>query len=167
MSIRAALLSVAMCLCVTIAASQAVLPDRASGRDMKQQVFGLGFDGGFAGGVGIAFRHHLPGPFSYQVTGGIIKVDERLMYSVGGQLQFDLVRGAASRFFTALAAGYYCSAKSGGENRMAAPTRVGLGIGAEVPFASGFHGSVSLLFTYFSDGTVLPLPQVGFYYYFY
>jgi hypothetical protein len=49
---------------------------------------------------------------------------------------------------------------------MQAPGRVGLGIGGEVMTTSGVHALAELVFCYFTDGTVLPLPQVGFYFYF-
>jgi hypothetical protein len=42
-----------------------------------------------------------------------------------------------------------------------------MGIGGELPMSSGFHVTGELLFTYFSDGTILPLPSAGFHYYFY
>jgi hypothetical protein len=137
-------------------------PDRPV---VRENVFGLGLAGGAASGVGLSFRHHLPAAFSYQFTGGIIKVDDRLSYAVGAEIQFDLVRGAVWRFFVAGGAGYYHSGTSG-HNQMEGPARAGVGIGGESPLGGGFHGTAELMFTYFSDGTVLPLPQVGIHYYF-
>ena len=69
-------------------------------------VFGLGLFGGPAGGLGISFRHHLPYQFSYQVTGGIINVDDKLKYDVGFEAQYDLVKGPTGRFFVAGATSY-------------------------------------------------------------
>jgi hypothetical protein len=40
-------------------------------------------------------------------------------------------------------------------------------VGGELYLGAGFHGTGEILFSYFSDGNVLPLPQIGFYYYFY
>jgi hypothetical protein len=143
-----------------------VLPDRGRDASLRENVFGLGLFGGPASGLGLSFRHHLPSPFSYQITGGIIKVDQRLSYDLGFEAQYDLVRGPASRFFVSGGTGYFYSGKHGW-NDMDAPGRLGLGVGGELALASGIHSTLELLFTYFTDGTVLPLPQFGFHYYFY
>ncbi|MGB5875435.1 MAG: hypothetical protein WBH56_17065, partial [Bacteroidota bacterium] len=89
-----------------------------------------------------------------------------LYYSVGLELQFDLIRKETDRVFIAAAGGYYHSGKSG-ENSIEGPGRLGLGVGGELYLGAGFHGTGEILFSYFSDGNVLPLPQIGFYYYFY
>ena len=153
-------------LAVSTRRAQAVLPDRGREPGLRENVFGLGIFGGPAGGLGLSFRHHLPSPFSYQLTGGIIKVDQRLSYDIGVEAQYDLVRGPVSRFFVAGGTGYFYSGKRG-HNEMDAPARIGFGVGGELALASGIHTSLELLFTYLSDGTVLPLPQFGFFYYFY
>ena len=145
--------------------AQVVTPSPESGQPLRQSVFGLGIFGGPAGGLGISFRHHLASQFSYQVTGGIINVDDKLKYDVGIEAQWDLVRGPTGRFFAAGATSYFFSGK-GGNNEMDGPGRVGLGVGGEVFIGNGFHLSAELLFTYFSDDTVLPLPQFGMFYYF-
>ncbi len=146
--------------------AQAVLPDRGREAGLRENVFGLGLFGGPASGLGLSFRHHLPSPFSYQITGGILKVDERLSYDLGFEAQYDLVRGPASRFFVSGGTSYFYSGKHG-HNDMDAPGRIGFGVGGELALASGIHTTLGLLFTYFTDGTVLPLPQFGFHYYFY
>jgi hypothetical protein len=146
--------------------AQVVLPDRVRGKSLNENVFGLGFAIGPASGVGLSFRHHLPSPMSYEITGGIIKVDERLSYSVGVEVQYDLVRGAISRFFVTSGASYFYTGSSS-HNEMDGPGRLGVGIGGEFATGPGLHVTTELMFTYFTDGTVLPLPQVGLYYYFY
>ncbi|HUI09754.1 MAG TPA: hypothetical protein VL221_05455 [Bacteroidota bacterium] len=151
---------------VSPAYPQAVLPERGRDGGLRENVYGLGLAVGAASGIGLSFRHHLPGYFSYQLIGGIIKVDNRTSYAFGGEFQYDFIRGSGVRFFAAGALGYYYAGKGGG-NEIDAPGRVGAGIGAEVPVQGGFHFSGELLFTYFSDGNVLPLPQVGMHYYFY
>lgn len=164
---------IAVLLCVMIillaagsARAQAVLPERGREGGLRENVFGLGLAVGAATGMGLSFRHHLPGSWSYQITGGIIKVDDKTSYALGGELQYDLVRAAASRFFVGGGMGYYYSGRGRG-NTLEGPGRIGMGIGGELVVASGFHVSGSLLFTYFTDDTVLPLPQFGVYYYFY
>jgi hypothetical protein len=149
----------------TAAAAQVVLPEKGQAGGVRQNVYGLGLFGGPATGIGISFRHHLPGTLSYQITGGIIKVSDRISSDIGGEVQYDLIRGTPTRFFVAGGAGYYYSGKTS-QNDMSGPGRVGLGVGGEVMIGSGVHGLLELIFCYFTDGTVLPLPQVGFYYYF-
>lgn len=167
MNVQKKLLSILLFpLIVCVASAQVVLPEKGREAGLRENVFGLGLFGGAASGLGLSFRHHLPSAFSYQVTGGIIKVDEKLSYDIGLEGQFDLVRGAENRFFVAGGMAYFYSGRTS-HNDLDGPTRVGLGIGGETSFASGMHGTLELLFTYFSDGTVLPLPQVGFHYYFY
>jgi hypothetical protein len=133
---------------------------------MGTNVFGLGFAGGPATGLGLSFRHHLPSAASYQLIGGILKATDRLYYSVGVEFQYDLSRTSVVRFYAGGGVSYFYSGIKG-HNDMEAPTRVGLGIGAETTSGSGFHVNGDLLFTYFSDGTVLPLPQIGVHYYFF
>jgi hypothetical protein len=129
-------------------------------------VYGLGLALGAASGVGLSFRQHFPGYVSYSLIGGIIKVDNETSYDFGGELQYDFIRGQWVRFFAAAAAGYYYTGGKRG-NDLEAPGRIGMGIGGEVPVQGGFHVSGELLFTFFSDGNVLPLPQVSIHYYFY
>ncbi len=145
---------------------QVVLPEQRGRTDLREDVFGLGLAGGAATGLGLSFRHHLPSSWSYQITGGIIKAGDRLMYAIGGEIQYDLARTPSSRFFTGGGVGHYYSGKSDG-NELKAPGRIAAGIGGEFAASPGLHGSASLMFTYFTDGTILPLPQVGFHYYFY
>ncbi len=148
------------------ASAQVYVP--APGREpgLRTNVFGLGLAAGVATGSGISFRHHLPSVMSYQLTGGIIKVNDNLSYSLGAEVQFDLARGPLSRFYVGGGVSYYYSGSSS-HNDMEGPARMGAGIGGEYAGASGIHFSGNLMFTYFSDGTVLPLPQIGIYYYFY
>ncbi len=147
------------------ARAQTTMPDRSHPTSLRTEVMGIGFFGGPAGGLGISFRHHLRSPFSYQVTGGIIKVDQRLMYDFGVEPQFDFSRGADTRFYIAGALSYFYAGTSG-NNEMKGPARVGLGGGGELSFGPSLGVTLEVLFTYFTDGTVLPLPQAGLYYYF-
>jgi len=145
--------------------AQVVTPHQESAADLQRNVFGLGFSGGPATGVGLSFRHHLPSTISYQINGGIIKVDERMSYSVGAEVQVDLSRSHTVRFFAAGGASYFYSGTSS-HNEMEGPSRFGLGLGGEFHAGAGVHTTLELLFTAFNDGTVLPLPQLGFHYYF-
>jgi len=148
-----------------IACAQVVSPDADAVPAPRENVFAMGLFAGPASGVGLSFRHHLPSPLSYQITGGIIKSDDHLSYSIGVELQYDIKRTSITRFFAAAGTSYFHSGKPEA-NEMAAPGRLGIGIGGELHAGSGVHVMLDLLFTYFSDGTVLPLPQAGLHYYF-
>ena len=165
-SIRFAATALLVLLYAAPARTQAVLPERGRDGGLRTNVYGLGLAAGAASGIGLSFRHHLPGYVSYQLIGGIIKVDNKTSYAVGGEIQYDFIRGAGVRFFAAGALGYYFSGRGNG-NEIEGPGRICAGIGAEVPVQGGFHVSGEVLFTYFTDGNVLPLPQVGMHYYFY
>ena len=163
--VRSIIVATAMICFCTAAAAQAVLPERGQVGGVRQDIFGLGFFGGPATGIGISFRHHLPGTLSYQITGGIIKVSDWISSDIGAEVQFDLARGMLARFFIAGGAGYYYSGRAS-HNEMGAPGRVGFGFGGEVITGSSVHALLEFIYCYFTDGTVLPLPQVGFYFYF-
>lgn len=143
--------------------AQVVAPS-SSPTSFRQNVFGLGFFGGASGGLGLSFRHHLPSPISYQVTGGIIKVDGKLRSDIGVELQYDLTRGGGARFYVVGGFAYFYSGND--KNEMKSPTRAGVGLGGEWLMQGGLHVLAEGMFTFFSDGTILPLPQVGIYYYF-
>ncbi len=149
---------------ITSAASSQVVMPSGQTTTIRQHVFGLGFFGGASGGLGLSFRHHLPSPLSYQITGGIIKVSDKLRSDIGIEVHYDLARSSGARFFVAGGFAYYYSGKDG--NEMKSPTRAGLGLGGEWVMSSGLHFLAEGMFTFFSDGTIFPLPQVGFYYYF-
>jgi hypothetical protein len=148
-----------------MARAQVVMPERGAAAELDRNVFGLGFAGGAATGVGLSFRHHLPSIMSYQINGGIIKVDNAMSYSIGMELQGDLARTRVARFFAVGGVSYFYTGRTS-HNDMDGPGRLGFGLGGEVYAGTGVHCTVELLFTCFSDGTVLPLPQIGFHYYF-
>jgi len=127
---------------------------------------GLGLSAGVASGFGLSFRHHFPGDFSYQIVAGVIKADRKVLYNIGCEVQYDFVRGETTRFFGSFALGYFFRGESG-KNDLEGPFRIGLGVGGELMKLQPFCVSGELLFTYFTDGTILPLPQIGAHYYFF
>ena len=145
--------------------AQVETPVAARDASLNAGAFGLGLFASPAGGIGLSFRHHLPGRLSYQITGGVIKSSDHVSYSVGGEVQFTLVRAQEHRIYAAGATGYYYSGPPEG-NDMEAPWRLGLGIGGELAVGGGFTLMGDLLFTYFSDGSLYPFPAVGAFYYF-
>jgi len=147
------------------AGSAQVLTEGQHTMEVTRSIYGLGLSAGVASGFGLSFRHHPPGFFSYQIVGGVIKVDDKTDYNIGGELQFDMTRGDRSRFFADASTGYFYSGNNG--NDLAGPYRLGLGLGWEWGNFDPMNMSAELLFTYFSDGTILPLPQVALHYYFF
>ena len=95
---RILLALVAVC---PLASAQVSLPLEGGATAFPRNTYGMGLFAGYASGVGLSFRHHLPGRFSYQVTGGIIKHKDRLWYTIGGEVQFDLSRVSTYRVFVA------------------------------------------------------------------
>lgn len=149
---------------VTSSNSQVTEPHQNM-ESIDRSIFGVGVSAGVASGFGLSFRHHLPGDFSYQIIGGVIKADDQTMMNVGSELQYDFVRGETTRFFGAGALGYFYRGKN--NNELSAPIRFSAGVGGEFENLNPLYLSAELLFTFFSDGTILPLPQVALHYYFF
>jgi len=146
--------------------SQVTLPAPNQKKKFDHSIFGLGVSAGFASGFGISFRQHLPSEISYQVVAGIIKTGNDVHYDLGGEIQYDIIRAGETRFYICGGTGYFYSGSSG-TNDLSGPYRIGGGIGGEWRNTESFHLGGGLVFTYFSDGTVLPLPELGAHYYFY
>ena len=137
----------------------------ARAESMNRPVYGLGAAAGFASGVGISFRSHLPSKSSVQAVFGIIKTQSTLYMSIGGEYQYDLVRGNMTRFFAVGSTGYFY--RGSGSNEVKGPFRIGAGIGGEFNLRESLHLTVEGQFVYASNNTVLPLPQVALHYYFF
>lgn len=137
----------------------------ARAESMGRAVYGLGFAAGYASGVGISFRSHLPSKSSVQGIFGIIKTPSTLYMSIGGEYQYDLVRGNATRFFAVGSTGYFY--RGSGSNQVNGPFRVGAGIGAEFNLHEAIHLTLEGQFVYASNNTILPLPQLAIHYYFF
>jgi hypothetical protein len=132
---------------------------------LKTTVYGLGFSAGWASGVGVSFRSHLPSNSSLQAVFGIIKTSNKLSMCIGGEYQYDLVRNKSTRFFVGPAFSYFYSGN--GSNEVAGPFRVGAGVGGEFHVQDALHVAVEGVFVFFSDGRVIPLPQIAAHYYFF
>jgi hypothetical protein len=136
------------------------------GEAFGQSVHGLGFSGGPASGVGISYRYHMGSTSSLQGIIGVFKPKSSDTFSSFGlEYQRDLTRSGSARFFFGAATSYFYNGT--GSNNYAAPFRAGLGLGGEFLLQDAVHFTFQGLFTYFSDGTILPLPQLAVHYYFY
>ena len=136
--------------------------DRAE--SFRENIYGLGISGGAASGLGVSFRAHFPSLLSVQLVGGIVKSSAVLSSSIGAQVQYDLVRGRSTRFFGGLGTSYYYSGD--GSNNLQGPFRFGLGVGGEFLIQQSLSATVAGMFTYFSDGVIVPLPELSIHYYF-
>jgi hypothetical protein len=138
----------------------------AKGDAFGTTVNGLGFSGGTASGVGFSYRYHTAGKISLQGIIGIFRPKTTdTFYSFGVECQNDLTRSDVARFFVGAASCY--TYNGSGFNKYSAPFRAGIGLGGEFLVQDALHVTLEGMFTYFSDGTILPLPQLAFHYYFY
>ncbi|MFA6468328.1 MAG: hypothetical protein WCW35_05470 [Bacteroidota bacterium] len=136
------------------------------GEAFGNSVYGLGFAGGPASGIGFSYRYHSEGKTSLQAVLGIFKPKNTdTFYSIGAEYQHDLTRSNSARFFFGAATCYFYNGS--GSNNYSAPFRIGTGLGGEFLLQDAVHFTFQGLFTYFSDGTILPLPQLSVHYYFY
>ena len=145
---------------------------------MQKAHWGVGAQAGLLSGMGVGVRYHPLGRFQVQLAGGAISGGEGLAAAVGieGQLDFDW--RDRSRFYGFVGMGYYTNGEEeltvaagtwepGKEDpRLDSPFRAGVGLGYEWDISHTLIFSASVAFTYFSEGTFLPLPQAGVYYLF-
>jgi hypothetical protein len=152
-------------LTISISTAQVSTSGLSRAEGLNKSVYGLGFTAGWSSGIGISFRSHLPSKQSVQGVFGIIKTKEKLLMSIGGEYQYDLVRSNNTRFFVGPAISYYYSGKN--SNEVSGPFRVGAGAGGEFQLKNALHITVEGMFVFFSDKRVLPLPQIAAHYYFF
>jgi hypothetical protein len=152
-------------LCCSLSYSQVSIQVNQKAENFGKNVYGLGISGGAASGVGISFRNHLPSKISYQIVGGIFKSADKTWASIGGEFQFDLVRGNSTRLFFGPSTSYFH--KGTGDDEYRAPFRFGIGVGGEFSLQNAINISLEGVFVYFSNGEILPMPQIAAHYYFY
>lgn len=164
---RSASIIVLIALLLFISSADAqVAVSSVKGDSFGKSVYGLGFTGGPASGIGLSYRYHTEGKSSLQAVLGVFKPKNTdTFYSFGAEFQQDLTRSNSARFFFGAASSYIYNGSGG--NKYSAPFRFGAGLGGEFLLQDAVHLTFQGLLTYFSDGTILPLPQVSFHYYFY
>jgi hypothetical protein len=158
-------LSIAMLIIASFSQAQVSTSGLSNAEGLTKAVYGLGFSAGWASGIGLSFRSHLPSKASVQGVFGIIKTSDKLSMSIGGEFQYDLVRNNTTRFFVGSAMSYFYNGN--GSNEVSGPFRVGAGIGGEFHVQGALHVTLEGMFTYFSDGRVIPYPQIAAHYYFF
>lgn len=150
---------------VSISLAQVTTSGLSKAEGLSKSVYGLGLSAGWASGVGVSFRCHLPSKSSIQGVFGIIKTSNKLAMSIGGEYQYDFASGNATRFYGAGTLGYFYNGS--GRNESSGPFRIGAGIGGEFQVKNALHVAVEGIFVFFSDGRVIPLPQIAAHYYFF
>jgi hypothetical protein len=115
-------LNVLVLLAVSSSVAQVSTTGLSNAEGLSKSVYGLGFSAGWASGIGISFRSHLPSKSSLQGVFGIIKTSDKLSMSIGGEYQFDLVRNNTTRFFVGPAVSYFYNGS--GSNEVSGPVRL-------------------------------------------
>ena len=150
---------------ISISLAQITTSGLSRAEDLNKPVYGLGLSAGWGSGIGLSFRSHFPSKSSLQAVFGIIKTSDKLAMSVGGEYQYVLIRSNATRFFIAGTLAYFYHGS--GSNEVDGPFRMGGGIGGEFHAQDALHITVEGIFVYFSDGRVIPLPQIAAHDYFF
>jgi hypothetical protein len=141
-------------------------PEGETNAFLTSDMWAVGLQAGLMSGTGLGVRFHPMGRFGGQFVGGGIKTGERTAYSFGLEGQFDFDVMDRSRFYGYLGGGFYHSKVTDGDN-IKAPWRFGLGVAYEWSISRKLIFNASGALTFFSNGEgVLPLPQVGLWYYF-
>ena len=157
-----------LCLTAINSIAQPIATDSlvSKPKHFSENVFGIGLHASLVSGMGVSFRHRLAGTsIAYQINGGIIKISGSLYYSIGAEFQYDLSGGERDRVYAIAGVGHYYKGIS--SNDLSRPTRIGAGVGYEFPVAKQIGVSVALLVMGFlPGGDILPLPQIGFHYFF-
>ena len=131
----------------------------------KSDFWAVGLQAGVLSGSGLGVRYHPRGSFAAQFVGVGIRIGDVTTYNFGAEGQFDLDNNGRSRFYTYLGTGVY-SWSNEGEEKLEGQWRLGLGIAYEWSVSAKLIFGANGAITYFSDGTILPLPQIGLFYYF-
>ena len=108
--------------------------------------------------------------YTVQLSTFILALSSLTHFNVGVEGQYAFTQGEVGRLYGLLGTGYYLTTKSDSTkpgNRIADPFRIGLGVGGDLLVAKNFAFDGSLAFHWFTNtGKVLPLPTLGFHYYF-
>ncbi|MDH7514719.1 MAG: hypothetical protein QHI48_02420 [Bacteroidota bacterium] len=152
---------------VTLWSTSAVPANAPQNEDMfkNNTLWAVGFHLGLLSGIGVSGRFHPPGRFAFQLTAGGIGLKDVVTFNSGLEVQFDFDTDRRTRFYGYAAAGYYYWEDKAGVQDIG-PFRAGLGVAYEWDISPKLIFMANLGVTYFSTGTVLPIPQAGLYYYF-
>lgn len=132
--------------------------------------YAIGLQASLLSGAGLSGRMVIQDRYTIQLSTFIIALSSLTHFNVGVEGQYAFTKGSVGRLYGLLGSGYYLTTKSDTTkpgNRIAEPFRVGLGVGGDLLVSKNFAFDGSLAFHWFTaTGKVLPLPSVGFHYYF-
>jgi len=132
----------------------------------EHDVFAVGLNASLVTGMGVSFKHHVAKvPWAYQITVGPWKGAETL-FTLGGELQYDLSVGESDRAYALFGGGYYYQGVD--HNRLLSELRYGLGVGYELPIGKAFNLALNGLISFFPNGIfndtgfkIYPLPSLA------
>lgn len=127
--------------------------------------WGVGLQAGLLSGMGISVRFHPHERYGFEFNAGAWKGSDNLLASFGAEAQYDFDWSGRSRFYGFVGMGYYQNGKDDPDD-LEGPFRAGFGAGYDWDISSAVILSVELGVTWFTDGPILPLPQVGISYLF-
>ncbi len=137
---------------------------------VTENIFGFGLNANLATGLGFSFRHHLPLPLAYMVSGFAWKTGGGVFWDLGFQTELDLFVQEKTRFYGAAGFSYFYTDNSSDavvHDTYNGPTRIGAGVGIELGMGSTIGLAFNLMLTSFQPtGELLPLPSASVHYYF-
>ena len=132
--------------------------------------YAIGLQASLLSGTGLSGRVVIKDKFTIQASTFIIALSDLTHFNIGVEGQYAFSKGSVGRLYGLLGSGYYLTTKSDTAkpgNRIAEPFRIGLGVGGDLLASKNFAFDGSLAFHWFvASGKVLPLPSIGFHYYF-
>ncbi len=138
---------------------------------VKQKVtkplYRAGLHGGLLSGYGFSGAITLPFRLSIQGTFFLMKFSDNLFYSAGAEFQYHFSDPHTHNLYMLLGTGYYYNSTNS-DNTLDNPLRLGLGFGYHYYLNKSWLFDLQLNITWFTGfgSSVLPLPQVGFFYVF-
>ncbi len=128
---------------------------------------------GSVSGIGLSYRYHFPNPWLFQITGGLIYIEEDYAYSLGLEGQYELTKSNIARFYVMGAGGIYGSqTQSDGDTESTTTLHFGFGIGGEIAFGPTIVNHLTLGINFFpialhvkeNDSSIFPGASIYLYY---
>lgn len=149
----------------------APLPDEPGIEPAKSEIYyGIGLNASLLSGAGLSARMMIGERYGVQLTTFVLALNSLTHFNIGVEGQYTFTQGEVGRLYGLVGGGYYLTTKSDTTkpgNRIAEPARLGLGVGGDLYMVGNLAVDGSLAFHWFmATGKVLPLPSIGFHYYF-
>lgn len=132
--------------------------------------YGIGLNASLLSGAGLSGRAIFDNRFGVQLSTFVLALSDLTHFNIGLEWQYSFTQGEVGRLYGLAGMGYYLTTKSDTAkpgNRIAEPFRLGMGVGGDLYMIGDLAVDGSLAFHWFTaTGKVLPLPSIGFHYYF-